>query len=124
MGDSSLSIADRVAFGSGASFWTTREVPALGLPSILMTDGPHGLRGQGEDGDHLGLNGSSTATCFPTASALACSWDVELAAEVGTAIGLEAVGQGVNVVLGPGVNMKRNPLCGRNFEYFSEDPYL
>jgi beta-glucosidase len=124
MPDSSLSIADKVALGSGASFWTTRAAPALGLPSILMTDGPHGLRGQGEDGDHLGLNGSSTATCFPTASALACSWDVDLAAEVGTAIGLEAVDQGVGVVLGPGVNMKRNPLCGRNFEYFSEDPYL
>jgi beta-glucosidase len=124
MPDSSLSIADKVALGSGASFWTTREMPAIGLPSILMTDGPHGLRGQGEGGDHLGLNGSSTATCFPTASALACSWDVDLATEVGTAIGLEAVDQGVNVVLGPGVNMKRNPLCGRNFEYFSEDPYL
>ncbi|MEU4623379.1 glycoside hydrolase family 3 C-terminal domain-containing protein [Actinoplanes sp. NPDC023801] len=124
MPDTSLSIADKVALGSGASFWTTREIPALGLPSILMTDGPHGLRGQGEGGDHLGLNASSTATCFPTASALACSWDVGLAAEVGTAIGLEAVDQGVNVVLGPGVNMKRNPLCGRNFEYFSEDPYL
>jgi beta-glucosidase len=124
MPDSSLSIADKVALGSGASFWTTREMPAIGLPSILMTDGPHGLRGQGEGGDHLGLNGSSTATCFPTASALACSWDVDLATQVGTAIGLEAVDQGVNVVLGPGVNMKRNPLCGRNFEYFSEDPYL
>jgi beta-glucosidase len=124
MPDSSLSIADKVALGSGASFWRTRAVPAIGLPSILMTDGPHGLRGQGEGGDHLGLNASSTATCFPTAGALACSWDVELAAEVGTAIGLEAVDQGVNVVLGPGVNMKRNPLCGRNFEYFSEDPYL
>ena len=119
-----LTLAERIAIGSGASFWTTRPMPSINLPSITLSDGPHGLRGQGEGGDHLGLHASSTATCFPTAGALASAWDVELAAEVGAAIGREAVDQGVNVVLGPGVNMKRNPLCGRNFEYFSEDPHL
>jgi len=119
-----LTLTDKIGIGSGASFWTTRPVPGLGMPSITVTDGPHGLRGQGAEGDHLGLGSSRTATCFPTAAALASSWDVELAAEVGAAIGREAIDQDVNVVLGPGVNMKRNPLCGRNFEYFSEDPYL
>ncbi|MEU4160868.1 glycoside hydrolase family 3 C-terminal domain-containing protein [Actinoplanes sp. NPDC026670] len=119
-----LSLSDKVELGSGASFWTTRPVPACDLPAITLTDGPHGLRGQRKDGDHLGLGASDTATCFPTASALASSWDPALLAEVGEAIGREAVDQDVHVVLGPGVNMKRNPLCGRNFEYFSEDPYL
>ncbi|QFZ20634.1 glycoside hydrolase family 3 C-terminal domain-containing protein [Saccharothrix syringae] len=119
-----LLLEDKVALGSGASFWTTRAFPAAGIPSLTLTDGPHGLRAQGESGDHLGLADGTAATCFPTASALASSWDVGLVAEVGRAIGLEAVDQGVHVVLGPGVNMKRNPLCGRNFEYFSEDPLL
>jgi beta-glucosidase len=119
-----MTLADQVRLGAGASFWTTRAVPAAGIPSITLTDGPHGLRGQDGDEDHLGLGTSRAATCFPTAGALASSWDVDLLAEVGAAIGLEAVDQGVHVVLGPGVNMKRNPLCGRNFEYFSEDPYL
>jgi len=124
MSTESLSLTDKVRLGAGATFWTTRAVPHAGLPSITLTDGPHGLRGQGEGGDHLGLGGSRTATCFPTASALAASWDTALLAEVGAAIGHEAVDQGVHMVLGPGVNMKRNPLCGRNFEYFSEDPQL
>lgn len=119
-----LSLADKVAVGSGASFWTTRAIPAAGIDSITLMDGPHGLRGQGEAGDHLGLAESTAATCFPTASALAASWDTELLAEVGRAIGREAVDQDVQVVLGPGVNMKRSPLCGRNFEYFSEDPFV
>lgn len=119
-----LSLSDKVALGSGASFWTTRPAAGCDLPSITLTDGPHGLRGQGEGGDHLGIGGSNTATCFPTAGALASSWDIPLLTEVGEAIGREAVDQDVHVVLGPGVNMKRNPLCGRNFEYFSEDPYL
>jgi beta-glucosidase len=124
MSSDPLSLTDKVRLGAGATFWTTRAVPQAGLSSITLTDGPHGLRGQGAGGDHLGLGGSRTATCFPTASALAASWDTGLLAEVGEAIGREAVDQGAHVVLGPGVNMKRNPLCGRNFEYFSEDPYL
>ncbi|MFF9542528.1 glycoside hydrolase family 3 C-terminal domain-containing protein [Streptomyces albidoflavus] len=119
-----LSLSEKVALGTGASFWTTRSAPEAGFPSLTLTDGPHGLRGQGEEGDHLGIQDSTRATCFPTAGALASSWDVELAGEVGRAIGAEAADQGVHVVLGPGVNMKRNPLCGRNFEYFSEDPFL
>src|SRR5689334_1968861 len=101
MSTDSLSLADKVRLGAGATFWTTRAVPGAGLESITLTDGPHGLRGQGADGDHLGLRDSRAATCFPTASALAASWDTGLLAEVGEAIGLEAVDQGVHVVLGP-----------------------
>src|SRR5699024_12861422 len=92
--------------------------------SLTLSDGPHGIRDQGQSGDHLGILASAAATCFPTASALASSWDLDLLTRVGEAIGLEATEHGVDVVLGPGVNMKRNPLCGRNFEYFSEDPVL
>lgn len=121
---SSLPLQKKLDLGTGATFWTTNPAPALGIPALTLTDGPHGLRGQGEDGDHLGIKESMVATCFPTSSALACSWDTGLLAAVGEAIGLEAVDQQVHVVLGPGVNMKRNPLCGRNFEYFSEDPLL
>ncbi|MEU1953501.1 glycoside hydrolase family 3 C-terminal domain-containing protein [Nocardia rhamnosiphila] len=117
-----LTLAQKIAVGSGASFWRTRAAP--GIRSLTLADGPHGLRGQGEKEDHLGIGASRPATCFPTASALGSSWDVDLLAEVGAAIGAEAVAQDVDVVLGPGVNMKRNPLCGRNFEYFSEDPLL
>lgn len=121
---SAMTVQDMVTLGSGGSFWTTRAAGNGAIPSITLTDGPHGLRAQGPSGDHLGIGASMAATCFPTASALASSWDDQLARAVGTAIGEEAVEQGVNVVLGPGVNMKRNPLCGRNFEYLSEDPYL
>ncbi|MEV3964247.1 glycoside hydrolase family 3 C-terminal domain-containing protein [Nocardia sp. NPDC050193] len=117
-----LTLAQKIGLGSGASFWRTHSVP--GIRSLTLADGPHGLRGQGEKEDHLGIGASRPATCFPTASALGSSWDVDLLAEVGAAIGAEAVVQNVDVVLGPGVNMKRNPLCGRNFEYFSEDPLL
>lgn len=119
-----MPVEEMVALGAGASFWTTRAAASADVPSITMTDGPHGLRGQGPSGDHLGIGESTPSTCFPTASALASSWDDKLADEVGAAIGEEALEQGVNIVLGPGVNMKRNPLCGRNFEYLSEDPYL
>ncbi|MGI5219090.1 glycoside hydrolase family 3 C-terminal domain-containing protein [Nocardia sp. CA-290969] len=117
-----LTLAQKIAVGSGASFWRTRSVP--GIRSLMLTDGPHGLRAQGEREDHLGIGASRPATCFPTAGALGSSWDVDLLAAVGATIGAEAVDQNVDVVLGPGVNMKRNPLCGRNFEYFSEDPLL
>lgn len=90
---------------------------------MVMSDGPHGLRRQAGAGDHLGLNASLPATCFPTAAGVANSWDEALGEEIGEALAEEAVTMGVNVILGPGLNIKRSPLCGRNFEYFSEDPY-
>ena len=115
---------ERASLLAGASHWSTVAFPEHGLPAVEMSDGPHGLRHQTGAADHLGINASDPAVCYPTASALACSFDVELVEEVGRAIGEEARDQGVHVVLGPGVNMKRSPLCGRNFEYFSEDPLL
>lgn len=91
---------------------------------MFLSDGPHTLRKQEGNGDHLGLNASVSTTCFPTASAVGATWDLELIEEMGKALGREAIEVGCNVILGPGTNMKRNPLCGRNFEYFSEDPFL
>lgn len=117
-----LSLEEKIALCSGADFWHTKEMP--GVPTMMMCDGPHGLRKQEDAADMLGVNQAVPATCFPTAVSTACSWDVELLSEVGRAIGAEAAAQGVGLVLGPGANIKRNPLCGRNFEYFSEDPYL
>lgn len=119
-----LSWQEKVRLGTGRSFWSTNAAESMGIRSLTLTDGPHGIRDQGQSGDHLGILASAAATCFPTASALASSWDLDLLTRVGEAIGLEATEHGVDVVLGPGVNMKRNPLCGRNFEYFSEDPVL
>lgn len=119
-----MSLEEKIAFCSGASFWTTKAFPHHGIPALFMCDGPHGLRKQTGAGDHLGLDASVASTCFPTASAVACTWDVDLVREMGEALGAEAAMEEVNIILGPGVNMKRNPLCGRNFEYFSEDPYL
>lgn len=116
--------ATREALCSGASFWETQQMEQYGIPSFFMSDGPHGLRTQKGEADHLGINKSEEATCFPTASASAASWNPELLRKMGEAIGEEALYYGVDVVLGPGVCIKRNPLCGRNFEYFSEDPYL
>lgn len=121
---SRMTLEEKASLCSGLDFWHTKGVERLGIPSIMMTDGPHGLRKQAEDADHLGVNASVPATCFPPASALACSWDRELLEEVGTALGEECQAQGVSILLGPGANIKRSPLCGRNFEYFSEDPYL
>lgn len=121
---SQLTLEEKAALLQGWSNWTTRAVPRLGIPSVFLSDGPHGLRKQEAATDHLGINQSTPATCFPTAATMACSWDPELGQEMGTALGREAADQGVHVVLGPGLNMKRSPLCGRNFEYFSEDPYL
>ena len=115
-----LSNADKARLIHGKGAWHTQE--ADGVPSIMMTDGPHGLRRQC-DGSR-GINDSAKATCFPAASAVASSWNRRSAALVGKSIGCEALAQGVSVVLGPGVNIKRSPLCGRNFEYYSEDPYL
>lgn len=119
-----MTLEDKIKFCSGASFWESEEMEQYGIPSFFMSDGPHGLRTQKGEADHLGINQSEKSTCFPTASASAASWNPELMCKMGEAIGEEALHYGVDVVLGPGVCMKRNPLCGRNFEYFSEDPYL
>ncbi|MBO7401730.1 MAG: glycoside hydrolase family 3 C-terminal domain-containing protein [Lachnospiraceae bacterium] len=121
---SQLTVEEKCALLSGKNEWMSRDIKRLGIQSIVFSDGPHGLRKQGETGDHLGLGKSLPATCFPTAATVASSWDKELAVEIGEALGQEANAQGVNVLLGPGLNIKRSPLCGRNFEYFSEDPYL
>jgi len=119
-----LTLGEKASLLSGATFWNTQAIERAGIPSIMVTDGPHGLRKQGGKADHLGLNASLPATCFPTAAALANSWDVTLVEEVGRLIGREAAHEGVSVVLGPGLDIVRNPLGGRNFEYYSEDPFL
>ena len=119
-----LSLEEKAALLSGRDFWNTVSVKAKGVPSIGLSDGPHGLRKQEGAGDQLGLNGSVPATCFPTAATIANSWDPALGEEIGRCLGEEAAAQDVAVLLGPGLNIKRSPLCGRNFEYFSEDPYL
>jgi beta-glucosidase len=119
---SELTLEEKASLCLGLNFWHTRGVERLGIPSVMVADGPHGLRRQPEGGDHVGIGGSVPATCFPTASALGSSWDPDLVRSVGEAVGREAREQGVAVVLGPGINIKRSPLCGRNFEYFSEDP--
>ena len=118
-----LQLADRIRLLSGRDFWNTEAVEGI-VPSLMLTDGPHGLRKQAGDADHVGLNDSVPATCFPVAAALACTWDPALLEEVGAALGREARAEDVAVLLGPGLNLKRHPRCGRNFEYFSEDPYL
>ena len=119
-----LTLEEKCALLSGAETFKTRGMPEHDIPQIWLSDGPHGLRKQAGESDHLGLNPSVPATCFPTASAVANSWDAALGEEIGAALGEEAAAQEVSVLLGPGLNMKRNPLCGRSFEYFSEDPYL
>ena len=119
-----MTLEDKIALCSGANFWQTKKYEKYGIPSLFMCDGPHGLRKQEDAADMLGVNKSRPATCFPAEVTTAGSWDPELLTEIGAAIGEEAREQGVGLVLGPGANLKRNPLCGRNFEYFSEDPYL
>jgi beta-glucosidase len=120
-----VDLSDKALLTTGADYWSTREAPGLGLPSIRVSDGPHGLRVQDDDNpDHLGLGRSLPATCFPPAVTLASSWDPDLIRSVGSALGREARSLGVDVVLGPGIEIKRSPLCGRNFEYYSEDPLL
>lgn len=121
---SKLTIEQKAALCSGADFWHTEAVEELGLPAIMVSDGPHGLRKQEEDVDHMGVAESIKAICYPTASAMACSWDRDLIQQVGDALGEECVAEDISVLLGPGINMKRSPLCGRNFEYYSEDPCL
>ena len=119
-----LNLEQKCALLSGAGTFTTLGCPKAGVPSITLSDGPNGVRKQAGAADHLGLNPSVPATCFPTAATVACSWDPALGEEIGRAMGEEAAAQEVAVLLGPGLNTKRSPLCGRNFEYFSEDPYL
>ncbi len=121
---SKLTLEEKCALLQGWTTWTTREVSRLGIPAIFLSDGPTGLRKQAGASDHLGLNESVPATCFPTSATMANSWDVELGEALGKALGAEAAANSVHTVLGPGLNIKRSPLCGRNFEYFSEDPYL
>jgi beta-glucosidase len=121
---SDLTLEEKASLTSGADFWTTKPIERVGVPALMMTDGPHGLRKQAGASDHLGLASSVPATCFPPAVALGSSFDPELAQRVGVALGTESAIEDVAVILGPGVNIKRSPLCGRNFEYFSEDPIV
>lgn len=119
-----MTLEEKAGLCSGLDFWQTKAVERLGIPSIMMTDGPHGLRKQKAGNDHLGIFDSVPSTCFPAGAGMACSWDRELIKQVGAAIGEECQAEDVSILLGPGANIKRSPLCGRNFEYFSEDPYL
>ena len=119
-----MTVEQKASLCSGKDFWHTKPIEELSVLSIMMTDGPHGLRKQKDEADHLGINESYPATCFPPAATCACSFDKELMFEMGQALGEECIEQEVSVLLGPAVNIKRSPLCGRNFEYYSEDPYL
>lgn len=119
-----LTLEEKASLTSGSDFWHTQPVERAGVPALMVTDGPHGLRKQATSSDHLGIGDSVPATCFPTAAALGSSWDVALVRRVGEALGRETRVNDVGVLLGPGVNIKRTPLCGRNFEYVSEDPVV
>jgi beta-glucosidase len=121
---SKMTIDEKVKLCTGKDFWNFNGVERLGLPAIMVTDGPHGLRKQVAASDHLGLSASVPATCFPTAAATACSFDEDLMFKMGQALGEECRKEQVSVLLGPGVNIKRSPICGRNFEYVSEDPLV
>ena len=121
---SKMTLEEKAGMCSGLDFWHTKPVARLGVPSVMVSDGPHGLRKQIDDGDHLGVNDSIQAVCFPAACATACTFDRKLMEEMGTVLGKECQAEGVSVLLGPAINIKRSPLCGRNFEYLSEDPYL
>lgn len=121
---SRMTVEEKCYLLSGKDIWSSRSLKRLGIPNLMMSDGPHGVRKQEGSGDHLGLHRSVPATCFPTAATIANSWDPKLGECIGQSLGEEAASQGIHVLLGPGINIKRSPLCGRNFEYFSEDPYL
>lgn len=121
---SSLTLEEKASLLSGKDFWQSKSIERLKIPSMTLADGPHGLRRQEGEADHLGLNVGVPATCFPTAATVANSWNPRLGEIIGEALAKEAIEQNINVILGPGLNIKRSPLCGRNFEYFSEDPYL
>lgn len=119
-----MSLEEKASLCSGRNYWHTKAIDRLDVPEVLMCDGPHGLRKQLGEGDHLGINVSIETNCYPAASALGASFDREVLAALGRALGEECQAESVGMLLGPGVNLKRSPLCGRNFEYFSEDPYL
>ena len=119
-----MTLKEKASMLSGKGMWRTHAFPEYGIPEFFLSDGPHGMRTQEGEGDWLGINKSKPATCFPTAATIANSWDRELAKKIAEALGEEAAAFGVDMILGPGLNIKRSPLCGRNFEYFSEDPYL
>ena len=119
-----MTLEEKAGMCSGLDFWHLKPVDRLGIPSVMVSDGPHGLRKQDDNADHLGINESIRAVCFPPAVLSACSFDRDLLRELGDTVGKEAQATDVSVVLGPAVNIKRSPLCGRNFEYYSEDPYL
>jgi len=119
-----MTLEEKASLCSGADFWHTKAVERLGVPAVMVSDGPHGLRKQGQTGDHLGVNDSIPAVCFPAACATAASFDRQVVSRLGEALGDACQHEDVSVILGPSVNIKRSPLCGRNFEYFSEDPYL
>ena len=119
-----MTLEEKAGMCSGEDFWHLKSVERLGIPSVMVSDGPHGLRKQDQEADHLGANDSIKAVCFPTACATACSFDRDLLYKLGETLGDECQAQNLSVILGPAVNIKRSPLCGRNFEYFSEDPYL
>lgn len=119
-----MTVEEKAAILAGTEFWKTNDIPRLSIPSIYMTDGPCGLRKQGEKADHLGLNQSEETTSFPTGATVASSWNLNNAQEMGRAIAKESQHFGVNLLLGPSINIKRNPRCGRNFEYYSEDPLI
>ena len=117
-----MTLKEKASMLSGKGMWRTHAFPEYGIPEFFLSDGPHGMRTQEGEGDWLGINKSKPATCFPTAATIANSWDRELAKKIAEALGEEAAAFGVDMILGPGLNIKRSPLCGRNFEYFSEDP--
>src|SRR5699024_1568939 len=121
---SQLTLAEKAGLCSGDDFWYLKGVERLGIPSIMVADGRHVLRKQKDSADNLGIHESIPATCFPTAAGLGSTWNRNLIKKVGSALGEECQAEGVSILLGPGVNIKRSPLGGRNFEYFSEDPYL
>lgn len=121
---SQMTLEEKAGFCTGQDFWHTKAVERLGVPAVMMCDGPNGLRKQDQEGDHLGINDSISTVCYPTASAVAASFDTELAHRLGETLGEECQREKITMLLGPGVNMKRSPLCGRNFEYYSEDPYV
>jgi hypothetical protein len=119
-----MTLQEKASLCSGSDFWLLQKIPRLGLERVMVSDGPNGLRKQASSADHLGIGKPVEATCFPAGVNIASSWDVELCMEVATCLGRECRAEGVSVVLGPAVNIKRNPLCGRSFEYYSEDPHL
>ncbi len=119
-----MTLQEKASLCSGRDFWHSKNIDRVGVPSVMMCDGPNGLRKQKGEGDHLGINESISTVCYPTASAVAASFDTDMVQKLGETLGEECQREHVTMLLGPGVNMKRSPLCGRNFEYYSEDPYM